>query len=134
MPEADPLLDRIDLHIEVPALSYDEIAGSGKSGPASAEVRETVQRVRDVQRARYSRAFACNAHLGAAATREFWILAPGPDTLLQNAIDRLGFSARAYDKVLRVARTLADLEDSDVIRDIHVAEAIQYQNLDRQVL
>jgi len=129
-----PLLDRIDLHVEVPALSYDDIAGAGKSGPTSAEVRDIVQRVRDVQRARYGGAFACNAHLDAASTREFCVLAPGAETLLQNAIDRLGFSARAYDKVLRVARTLADLEDSETIRDNHVAEAIQYRNLDRQVL
>lgn len=129
-----PLLDRIDLHVEVPALSYDEIAGAGKSGPTSAEVRETVQRVRDVQRARYGGAFACNAHLDAAATREFCTLAPGAEMLLQRAIDQLGFSARAYDKVLRVAWTLADLDDSAAIRDNHVAEAIQYRNLDRQVL
>jgi magnesium chelatase family protein len=129
-----PLLDRIDLHVEVPALSYDEIAGSGKSGPTSAEVRETVQRVRDVQRARYGGAFACNGHLDAAATREFCRLAPGPETLLQNAIDRLGFSARAYEKVPRVARTLADLGDANAIGDRHVAEPIQYRKLDRQVL
>ncbi len=123
-----PLLDRIDLHVEVPALSYDEIAGAGKSGPTSAEVRETVQR------ARYDGAFPCNAHLDAAATREYCTLAPGAETLLQNAIDRLGFSARAYDKVLRVARTLADLEGSEKIEDRHIGEAIQYRNLDRQVL
>jgi len=129
-----PLLDRIDLHVEVPALSYDEIAGAGKSGPTSAEVRETVQRVRDVQRARYGGAFACNAHLDAASTREFCTLASGADTLLQNAIDRLGFSARAYDKVLRVARTLADLDEAEKIEERHVGEAIQYRNLDRQVL
>jgi magnesium chelatase family protein len=97
-------------------------------------VRETVQRVRDVQRTRYGGAFACNAHLDAAATREYCTLAPGAETLLQRAIDQLGFSARAYDKVLRVARTLADLDNSEAIRDNHVAEAIQYRNLDRQVL
>ncbi len=130
-----PLLDRIDLHIDVPALSYDDIAGAGKSGPSSAEVRETVQRVRDVQRARYGGAFACNAHLDAAATREFCTLAPGAESLLQNAIDRLGFSARAYDKVLRVARTLADLDDAaEKIAERHIGEAIQYRNLDRYEL
>ncbi len=129
-----PLLDRIDLHVEIPALSYDKIAGSGKSGTTSAEVRETVQRVRDVQRARYGGAFSCSAHLDAAATREFCVLAPGAETLLQNAIDRLGFSARAYDRVLRVARTLADLGDAEKIEERHVAEAIQYRNLDRQIL
>ena len=84
--------------------------------------------------ARYGGAFACNARLDAAATREFCVLASGADTLLQNAIDRLGFSARAYDKVLRVARALADLEETEKIEERHVGEAIQYRNLDRQVL
>ena len=129
-----PLLDRIDLHVEVPALSYDEIAGSGASGPTSAEVRETVQQVCDVQRKRYDGAFACNAHLDAAATRKHCTLAVGAESLLQQAIDQLGFSARAYDKVLRLARTLADLEATDTIESRHVAEAIQYRNLDRQVM
>ena len=128
-----PLLDRIDLHIEVPALSYDEIAGSDRSGPTSADVREEVQRVRNIQRDRYDGAFACNAHLDAAATRKHCKLAEGADSLLQNAIDQLGFSARAYDKVLRVARTLADLDSADEIFTQHVAEAIQYRSLDRQM-
>jgi magnesium chelatase family protein len=100
----------------------------------SADVRETVQRMRGIQRSRYGGSLACNAHLDAAATWEFCVLAPGAETLLQNAIDRLGFSARAYDKVLHVARTLADLDHSELINDLHVGEAIQYRNLDRQVL
>jgi magnesium chelatase family protein len=129
-----PLLDRIDIHVEVPALSYDEIADSAPSGPTSTEVREQVQSVRDMQRERYGGAFSCNAHLDSTAVRKHCAMAPGADTLLQRAIDRLGFSARAYDKVLRVARTLADLEYSESIRESHIAEAIQYRNLDRQSL
>ncbi len=129
-----PLLDRIDLHVEVPALTYDEIADNKPAGPSSADIRAEVQQVRDRQRARYGGTFACNAHLDVAAAREHCTLAPGADTLLQRAIDQLGFSARAYDKVLRVARTLADLDNADSIADQHVAEAIQYRSLDRQLL
>lgn len=128
-----PLLDRIDLHVEVPALSYDELAGSGQAGPTSADVREMVQPVRETQRERYGGHFACNAHLDAAATRKHCKLADGADTLLQKAIYQLGFSARAYDKVFRVARTVADLGNSAAIESNHVAEAIQYRSLDQQL-
>ena len=128
-----PLLDRIDLHVDVPALSYEDIAGSEKTGPTSAEVRAQVQAARDRQRERYDGSFSCNAHTDPPAVRKYCILENGADKLLQTAIDQLGFSARAYDKVLRVARTLADLEDSEKIMEAHVAEAIQYRSLDREL-
>ena len=128
-----PLLDRIDLHVDVPPLSYEEIADAEKTGPTSAEVREHVQAARDLQRKRYNGVYACNAHIDAAATRDHCALENGADALLQTAIDQLGFSARAYDKVLRVARTLADLDHTDTIASHHVAEAIQYRSLDRQL-
>jgi len=128
-----PLLDRIDLHVDVPALSYEQIADKEKSGPTSEEVRGVVQAARDIQRRRYDSVFTCNAHIDSAATRKHCILESGADKLLQTAIDQLGFSARAYDKVLRVARTLADLEEADAIASPHVAEAIQYRSLDREL-
>jgi magnesium chelatase family protein len=126
-------MDRIDIHVDVPALGYEEIADRNPSGPKSAEVRAEVQVARDRQRARYNGRFAHNAAIDAPAVREFCALEPGAEGLLQNAIDRLGFSARAHDKVLRVARTLADLEDADTITQSHIAEAIQYRSLDRQM-
>lgn len=129
-----PLLDRIDLHAEVPALSYEELSDTRATGPTTAEVRDTVQAARDRQRARYARAYTCNAHLDPKAVREFCVPTESGGRLLEGAINQLGFSARAYDKVLRVARTLADLEGNDHISDDNIAEAIQYRTLDRQVL
>lgn len=128
-----PLLDRIDIHVEVPALSFDEMADHRPSGPSSAEVREQVQTARDRQRARYQGRFACNAHLDTRAIRAHCGLADGAKALLENAITQMGFSARAYDKVLRVARTLADLEGADHIGENHIGEAVQYRSLDRQL-
>jgi magnesium chelatase family protein len=128
-----PLLDRIDLHIDVPALSYGDIADTRPSGPTTKEVRATVQAARDRQRARYNGDFTCNAKIDSPSVRKYCPLENGAGDLLQNAIDQLGFSARAYDKVLRVARTLADLDEADTIATTHVAEAIQYRSLDRQL-
>ncbi len=128
-----PLLDRIDLHAEVPALSYEELSDSRATGPTSAEVRATVQQARDRQRARYGKAFACNAHLDPRSVREHCVPTESGGKLLEQAINQLGFSARAYDKVLRVARTLADLDGNDHISDNNIGEAIQYRTLDRQV-
>jgi magnesium chelatase family protein len=128
-----PLLDRIDLHVDVPGLSYQELSDTRPSGMTSAEVREQVQAARDRQRARYDGRVACNAHLDAKAIREFCALGDGAQRLLEQAINQLGFSARAYDKVLRVARTLADLEGNEGISEANVAEAIQYRTLDRQL-
>ena len=127
-----PLLDRIDIHVDVPALSFDEISDDRPSGPTSAEVRAQVQQARDRQRRRYDGRYACNAHLDAAAVRTYCVATDGGKALLENAINNLGFSARAYDKVLRVARTLADLEEADAINEQHVAEAVQYRSLDRE--
>ena len=128
-----PLLDRIDIHVDVPALSFEELTDRRPSGPTSAEVRQQVQEARDLQRARYNGAFACNAHLDAKAMREHCATADSAGKLLEQAINQLGFSARAYDKVLRVARTIADLDHSETIADNHVSEAIQYRSLDRQL-
>lgn len=128
-----PLLDRIDIHVDVPALSFEELADNRPSGPSSAEVRAQVQAARDRQRARYNGRFACNAHLDSKGIREHCAVSDGARGMLEQAINQLGFSARAFDKVLRVARTLADLENADTLADHHVAEAIQYRTLDRQL-
>ncbi len=128
-----PLLDRIDIHVDVPALTFEELTDRRPSGPTSAEVRAQVQAARDIQRARYNGAFSCNAHLDAKSVREHCATADSAGALLEQAINQLGFSARAYDKVLRVARTLADLDSTETISDHHVAEAIQYRSLDRQL-
>ncbi len=129
-----PLLDRIDLHVDVPALSFDELTNDQPSGMSSAEVRKHVQQARDRQRSRYDGQYTCNAYLDSRAIREHCKLNNGAQQLLEQAINRLGFSARAYDKVLRLARTLADLEGADSLAEHHVAEAIQYRTLDRDLV
>jgi len=128
-----PLLDRIDIHVEAPALSFEELADDRPSGPTSAQVRDEVQTARDRQRARSNDAITSNARLDSRAVRELCVTTDTAKGLLEHAIDKLGFSARAYDKVLRVARTLADLDGQDTIVDHHVAEAIQYRSLDREM-
>jgi magnesium chelatase family protein len=129
-----PLLDRIDLHVDVPSLAAPLLGGPPQGaarGPTSAEVRDRVVRARGAQAGRQRSVGACNARMRGAALRRFCALdAPGR-TLLVSAVERLGLSARAHDKVLRIARTLADLEGLEAVRSVHVAEAIQYRALDR---
>ena len=129
-----PLLDRIDLHVEVPAVPFDQLSSTG-SGESSAIVRDRVIAARERQSARLldSPGITCNAHMGPS---ELHRLRPSGDVLalLQRAIDRLGLSARAYHRILKVACTIADPEDAERLRTTHTAEAIQYRTLDRHVL
>lgn len=127
-----PLLDRIDLHVEVPAVRYRELADT-RAGEPSAAIRERVRRAREVQRARFAgRAQVhANAHMTPRDMREFCRIGDGSDALLRTAITRLGLSARAYHRVLKIARTIADLAGSEGIETPHVSEAIQYRSLDR---
>lgn len=127
-----PLLDRIDLQIEITPLSFDELARTAL-GESSAEIRERVVRARRIQEMRYSSCpgVHCNAQMTSRLLREYAALDGTCTEMLRQAMTRLQLSARAYDRILRVARTIADLEGSDRIGMSHVAEAIGYRNLDR---
>lgn len=129
-----PLLDRIDLHVEVAALSDHELI-SAPDGEYSAVIRERVIRARALQRARFgksSSAVRCNGRMEPAQLQKYCALEPGLQTLIRHAIHEFGLSARAYDRILRVARTIADLAGSDVIRREHLFEAVGYRSLDRK--
>ena len=121
-----PLLDRIDLIVEVPALDYEELK---RRAPAesSADVRARVNAARARQRARFADSSRCNARMQAKELRQFCAPDAEGDALLKAAFDTMHLSARSYDRILRVARTIADLEGSDAIRADHIAEAIQYR-------
>ena len=127
-----PLLDRIDLHVEVPAVKYRELTDQ-RLGEPSEVVRARVTAARDRQRSRFREraGLFANAHMRPREIREFCRIGEGSDALLRRAINRLGFSARAYHRVLKIARTIADLEGCAGIGTAHVAEAIQYRSLDR---
>ncbi|MBI5831130.1 MAG: YifB family Mg chelatase-like AAA ATPase [Armatimonadetes bacterium] len=128
-----PLLDRIDMHIEVPPLTKDELVGKPR-GEASAAIRVRVQMSRDRQAARFKGTrIHCNAEMSSRLLRKHCVLGVDGQALLQRAVDQLGLSARAYDRILKLARTIADLDGQDEIRVPHVAEAIQYRSLDRKL-
>ncbi|HXW82866.1 MAG TPA: ATP-binding protein, partial [Candidatus Binataceae bacterium] len=126
-----PLLDRIDIHIEVPGVKYQDLADK-RPGEGSGEIRERVNRAREVQLKRFAgMPFFCNAQMGARELRTHCQIEQAAERLLEIAINRLGLSARAYTRILKVARTIADLEAADSIAAHHVSEAIQYRSLDR---
>jgi magnesium chelatase family protein len=129
-----PLLDRIDMHLELPSLEFSQMVDA-ESSDTSAIIRERVSLARRIQSERFrgEHGVLCNAHMGAALLKKHCPLAAGPRKLLKEAVEVLGLSARAFDRVLKVARTLADLELSEEIREGHMAEAIQYRSLDREV-
>ena len=129
-----PLLDRIDLHIDVPALRYRELSGM-EAGESSALIRERVRRARAIQEKRFRRrGLFSNADMESKDLREFCRLDEGSQELLRMALVKLGLSARAYDRIQKVARTIADLAGSEAIRPEHVSEAIQYRTLDRNLM
>jgi magnesium chelatase family protein len=127
-----PLLDRIDIHIEVPAVRYRDLSDRAE-GESSAEIVKRVEKAREIQRERFrGTKVHSNAQMTPRQIRRFC----EPDTaghrLLELVTERLGFSARAYTRILKVARTIADLEGNESIREQHLAEAIQYRSLDRK--
>jgi magnesium chelatase family protein len=127
-----PLLDRIDLHIEVPAVEYRDIA-STKVEEGSAAIRERVGRAREQQRARFrsDKKVNCNARMGTRQIRQHCKLSDESQELIRVAMTQLNLSARAYDRILKVSRTVADLQSSAEITSEHVSEAIQYRTFDR---
>ncbi len=129
-----PLLDRIDMHIEVPAVKFREISGE-RTGETSAQIRGRVIAARQRQQKRFEHKpkITCNARMGSKELKEFCPLDEATKELLKMAMTELNFSARAYDRILKVARTIADLADSGNILSEHISEAIQYRSLDRQL-
>lgn len=127
-----PLMDRIDLHVEVTPVEFEELS-STRAGERSESIRERVVACREIQRARYSATggIHCNAQMSSRGIRKYCQLDDGGQILLKVAMEKLNLSARAYDRILKVARTIADLERSENIRTEHLAEAIQMRTLDR---
>jgi len=129
-----PLLDRIDIHVEVPAIAYEQLSRLEKGEPSSA-IRDRVMRARTIQQERYrhQHGIHCNANMNSKLLHQVCRMEPDAEQILRTAMSDLNFSARAYDRILKVARTVADLDASDMIRSQHIAEAIQYRTLDRQL-
>ena len=126
-----PLLDRIDIQLEVPEVKFRDIV-SRAAAESSAAIRARVTRARERQTARFAgRRLFANAQMGPREVKQFCALPPEAETLLETAVTKLGFSARGYDRVLKVARTIADLDGSETIATPHVSEAVQYRMLDR---
>lgn len=127
-----PLLDRIDLHVEVQPVEYEALSSSTE-GESSAEIRKRVVAARELQQSRYQGSgVTCNAQLSGRLLRQYCVLSETAETLMKNAFEKLGLSARGYDRLLKVSRTIADLDGSKRIQDEHIAEALQYRNLDRK--
>ena len=130
-----PLLDRIDIHIEVPAVQYKELRG-GAATEGSAEIRDRVMKARERQRERFLKAgerIFANAQMGTRQIRAYCELGADSERLLERAMQQQGLSARAHDRILKVARTIADLAGRQQLEAEDVSEAIQYRTLDRNL-
>jgi magnesium chelatase family protein len=129
-----PLMDRIDIHIEVPSISFSMLEDM-ESGETSVMIRNRTQKARDVQLKRFesNRHHYANAQMESKELRKYCKLDRDASTLLKNAMEKLGLSARAYDRILKVARTIADIANDSSIKTVHISEAIQYRSLDRQL-
>lgn len=129
-----PMLDRMDIQIELPSLSYDDLSAKNEGAERSETIRERVTRARAVaaERMKGEKGMYCNAQMGASQIRKYCHMESAAEAMLRAAYDRLGMSARGYDRILRVARTIADLDGSADIGAKHIAEAIQYRSLDKK--
>lgn len=126
-----PLLDRIDLKIDVPALDFDDLSRRS-TGESSADIKKRVNAARNIQRRRFGAdGPSCNARMGQRELREYCALDAGCTALMRQAYDKLALTARSYDRILRVARTIADLAGEEKIGVIHLAEALQYRTSER---
>ena len=125
-----PLLDRIDIHIEVPRVDYEKLSGD-RLGETSESIRKRVQMARDIQTQRYSNIessnIVCNADMRIGEVRQFCSLQPEGQSLMRAAMSQLNLSARAYHRILKLSRTIADLASSEDIQSPHLAEALQYR-------
>jgi magnesium chelatase family protein len=128
-----PLLDRIDLHVEVVPVSFDEMTAK-RASETSEVIRERVVKAREIQSKRFEnqKEVYCNAMMPSNMVKEICVINEAGRALLKTAMERLGLSARAYDRILKVSRTIADLAGTDDIKIEHLAEAIQYRSLDRE--
>jgi len=126
-----PLMDRIDIHVEVPAVPYKDLMKESYAEP-SRDIRRRVAAARDIQSRRFGRSkIYCNAQMGSRHIKTHCKIDEASRGLLESAIDKLGLSARAFNRILKIARTIADLEDKPEIQVDHISEAIQYRSLDR---
>jgi magnesium chelatase family protein len=129
-----PLIDRVDIHVEVPPVAWKDLRSHGGDGLSSAEIRRQVVAARAVQQRRFAgNGASTNATMSSRQVREYCRLDAQGESLLKRALTELGLSARAHDKILRVSRTIADLEEDERIAPHHVAEAVQYRRLDRKL-
>jgi magnesium chelatase family protein len=128
-----PLLDRIDLHVEVTPVAFSELSAQ-KIQEDSSHIRDRVILARELQEKRYSQhpGTYCNAQMSSKMLKEICVISPAGASLLKAAMEKLNLSARAYDRILKVSRTVADLAQSENILPEHLAEAIQYRSLDRE--
>ena len=126
-----PLMDRIDIHLEIPAVSYSDLL-SDSEGHSSESLREKTVRAREMQRERFhGQKTKVNAHMTSKQLKKYCVLDKQAESLLHQAMVALGISARGHSKILKVARTIADLDESDAIKEEHISEATQYRSLDR---
>ena len=126
------MLDRMDLHVEVPPVDYNALSSNAKE-ETSAQIRERVNKARLIQQKRYEgTGITCNARLTPKLAKMYCTMTEDAEKYLQMSFDKLGLSARAYDRILKVARTVADLEGSEIIEKTHIFTAISFRSLDRK--
>ena len=127
-------MDRIDIHIEVPAVPFEELSASSVAGTTSEQMRDDVVRARGPQRERFGNGpTRYNAQMTSRQVRDHCALSTSCQQMLRHSVEEMGLSARAHDKILRVARTIADVAGDDRINEMHLAEAIGYRSLDRDL-